>query len=320
MSTLLQSIDGYIDNISVTDRQEESIKTSLSNLEGHLKEADNLHVDSTFTNGSYERDTNIRPLDDIDLFAVLNKNKWSDENGELPSPQSVLTRIKNSLNDVSEYEGKVSQDRPCVTVRLSDKDFDVLPTFPAIGGGYMMPSSNLQSWILTDPEKLTADLDEVNRKRAYQVKKAIKAVKNWNRDHDKYIPSFHIEEVAINIFNLNDFKNLEEGIRTWYNQAETYLVKSSFKSDSDYETAVKKIGKAKEKLNDAHSKYIAGKEDEAKGIWKEVFGKEFPAVDVEEAKNFGRAITEGALKIGTGGFLSATEGRAIPASKGYFGR
>lgn len=40
MATLLQCIDGLIENISVTDRQEESIKTSISNLDGKLTEKD----------------------------------------------------------------------------------------------------------------------------------------------------------------------------------------------------------------------------------------------------------------------------------------
>ena len=62
MATLLQSIEQLIDNISITDRQEENIKNSVSNLDSHLREeGNNLFVESTFTNGSYERDTIIRP-------------------------------------------------------------------------------------------------------------------------------------------------------------------------------------------------------------------------------------------------------------------
>ena len=77
MATLLQSINQLIDNITVTDRQEENIKQSLSNIEGYLMDKESeLSVDRTFTNGSYERDTNIRPLDDIDMFAVLRFDDW----------------------------------------------------------------------------------------------------------------------------------------------------------------------------------------------------------------------------------------------------
>lgn len=91
--TLLQSIDTLIDNITVRDRQEENIKNSLSNIEGQLKTKDNgPYVDETFINGSWESDTIIRPLSDIDLFAVLNLDEWKDDNN-LPSPQSVFRYI-----------------------------------------------------------------------------------------------------------------------------------------------------------------------------------------------------------------------------------
>ena len=52
--------------------------------------------------------------------------------------------------------------------------------------------------------------------------------------------------------------------------------------------------------------------------WKEIFGKEFPTVDEEEAKNFSKALSEGSLKIGSTGALSTTAGSAIGASKGFF--
>jgi hypothetical protein len=323
--TLLQSIDQFLENITVTDRQEESIKSSLSNLNSHLLNKDNnLHVNSTFTNGSYERDTNIRPLNDIDLFAVLNFEKWKDGNGNYPKPQAVLTKIKNYLDDQDDYKGKVKQDRPCVTVVLSDKDFDVLPSFPQAGGGYLIPNHALTDWTFTYPEQLTTALDEVHRLRSYKVKPVIKAVKYWNREKGKYIPSYHIEEVAILIFTLNKFANYEEAIRRWFENAESYLISTKFDSQNDYETAVKKIKKVKEKLTEAKELYDEGKETKARRIWKDIFDKEFPAIeedddDEKEAKAFSKALSEGSLRVSSAGILSTSGGFAVTASKGYYG-
>jgi len=318
--TLLQSIAKLLDNVSVTDRQEDSIKVSLTNIEGHLKDKENgLDVKRTFTNGSYDRDTNIRPLDDIDMFAVLDREKWKDENGNLPSPQSVLTKIKNFLNDLPEYKDKVSQNRPCVTIKLSDKNFDVLPSFEEIGGGYLIPNYDLESWTFTNPDQLTTNLDDVHRLRDYKVKPTIKAVKYWNRENDKLIPSYHVEETSISIFRLNDFTNYEQSIRMWFNNAEYYLQSSKFKSNDDYTTAIKRIKKAKDNLNAAKAKYDEGKEDEAKQLWKDVFGKEFPSVDAEEAKSFAKSLVEGGLRVSSVGILSTSAGMAITASKGFYG-
>ena len=318
--TLLQSINQLIDNISVTDRQEENIKNSLSNLAGHLKDKDNdLHITTTFTNGSYERDTIIRPLDDIDTFAVLDAEKWKDEKGSLASPQSVLTKMKNYLNGLTDYKDKVSQDRPCVTVKLSDKNFDVLPSFAQDSGGYLMPNNDLQSWTYTFPEQLTTNLDNVNRVRDYKVKPTVKAIKYWNREKGKLIPSYHIEEVAISIFQMSAFTNFEQSIRIWFNNAEFYLSSGKFKSNDQYTTTFNRIASVKNKLNDAKKKYDDGKEDEAKQIWKDIFGKEFPSVDVDEAKNFSESLSQGTLKISSTGALSTSGGMAIAASKGFHG-
>jgi len=317
--TFLQHISEFIDNISVTDRQEESIKGSISNLDTHLKNKDNdLHVDRTFTNGSYERDTIIRPLNDIDMFCVLKRDKWLDENGNLPSPQSVMTKIKEYLNDQADYKDKVKQDRPCVTVHLSNKNFDVMPVFEALGGGYMMPNDDLTSWTYTYPEQLSINLDNIHRERNYKVKPTIKAIKHWNRECDKLIPSYHIEEAAINIFLINSFTNFEESIRLWYNNAEYNLFSHKFKSNDAFNTTINRIKKVKDKLNDAKNKYDEGKEDEAIAVWKKIFGNEFPTADEDEAKNFSKSLTEGTLKISTAGVLSDVSGRQVPALKGGF--
>ena len=210
MATLLLSIQTLIDNISVTDRQEENIKQSLSNIDGYLIDKENgLSVERTFTNGSYERDTNIRPLDDIDLFAVLKLDNWKDEYGNLPNPQSVLTKFKNYLDGLNDYKGKVSQDRPCVTIELSNKSFDILPSYEQTTRGYLIPNYDLKSWTYSYPEQLSTNLDHIHKLRNYKVKPTIKAVKHWNRENSKIIPSYHIEEVAISTFQIYDFKNYE---------------------------------------------------------------------------------------------------------------
>lgn len=318
--TLLQCINGLIDNITVTDRQEESIQSSLSNLNDHLRDKDNdLHVDRTFTNGSYERDTMIRPLKDIDMFAVLNRDAWKDENGNLPDPQSVLNKIKNYLNEQPDYKDKVGQDRPCVTIELSDKDFDVLPSFEELGGGYLIPNYDLKSWTYSYPEKLTIDLDNIHRQRAYKVKQTLRAVKYWNRENGKVIPSYHIEEAGISIFLIYDFSNFEQSVRIWFNNAEYNLFSQKFKSSDDYTKSMNKIKKVKDKLNEAKKKLDVGKEDEAIQIWKDIFGREFSTVSVDEAKNFSKSLSEGSLKISPAGILSTTAGVSISASKGFFG-
>lgn len=320
MATLLQKIKEMIDNISVTDKQEDTINTATNNLSSHLtKDENDLDIDSTFVNGSYERDTMIRPLDDVDIFAVLNRDEWTDDYGNLPKPQAVLTKIKNKLNSISDYKDKVTQDRPCVTVTLKAINFDVLPSFEENFGGYLIPNYDLESWTYSYPEQLTNNLNDSHRKNDYKLKDVIKAVKYWNRENKKLIPSFQIEETMISYFNINKVTNYEEAIRLWFNNAEYYLEKNKFKTNNQYDDAIKKIKSVRDKLNKA-KEHIDNKEnDEAIQIWKDVFGKEFRLSDVEEAKAFSKQLSEGSLKAASTGAISSSLGRNIPASKGFYG-
>ncbi|WP_028298599.1 SMODS domain-containing nucleotidyltransferase [Olivibacter sitiensis] len=318
--TLSQAINRFIDNISVTDRQEGNIKGSLDNIYYYLKKKDNgLQVKRTFTNGSYERDTIIRPLDDIDVFAVLDIEEWRDDYGRLPSPQNVLTAIKDYLNGVPDYKDKVKQDRPCVTIKLSDKHFDILPCFETYGGGYQIPNYDLSGWTYSYPEQLQANLDAIHKERNYKVKQVVKALKYWNRDLDKLIPSYHIEETAITIFSFYGFKNFQEGIELWFKHAGFYLESSKFKSYRRYEKTIEQVDKAVNKLEEASEKCEENKETEALLLWKDIFGRDFPTIDPEEAKNFSKAISEGTLKVAATGFLSTVSGHPINASRGYYG-
>ncbi len=319
MPTLLQSIEEMIEKISVTDRQEETIETSVNNLNGHLTHEDcDLFVEKTFTNGSWERDTILRPLDDVDVFAVLNRDEWSDENGNLPNPQTVLTNFKDYLNGIGDYKDKVSQSRPCVTIVLSKINFDVLPSFKD-GDGYRIPNHDLSSWIFSNPESLSQKLESVDEYCDYGLKKVVKAIKYWNRENEKLIPSFIIEEIAITLFETNKFSNLEEGIRLWFASAENYLNLDDFNTENAFNTSIDNIAEVKKKLDEAKNLFDANKESDAIKIWKEIFGKEFPIVDVEEAKNYSNALSQGALKVSAGGGLSETIGKTISASKGYYG-
>ncbi len=317
--TLLQSIQTLIDNINVTDRQEENISNSYNNLKTHLIDGENLSIEKVFLNGSYERHTIIRPLDDIDLFAVLNFDDYKDVQGHLPNPQSVLTKIKNYLNSLHDYEDKVTQDRPCVTVRLSDKNFDVLPCFYAGEQGYYMPNHDLQSWIITDPEGHSTKLTQVNQLRNNKVVPTVKIIKYWNRELDKLIPSYHIEEIAIRLFNTYAFTNFEESVTLWFTHSKSYIEKNKFDSQDKYEKAINNIDKAKEKIIEAHRLFTVENEpSQATLIWKDIFGREFPTLDVNEAKSFGNNLAEGTLKVSTTGLLSSSVGKSIPKSNGFF--
>ena len=260
-----------------------------------IKDNSNLSVKEVFLNGSYERDTIIRPLHDIDLFAVIDQTDYA-ENRQNQNPQSVLTKFKSYLNSLNNYKDKVKQDRPCVTVVLSDKNFDVLPSL-RISGTLYIPNSDLTGWTFTDPKTHTDNLNNVHRLRNYKVKSIVKAVKQWKRENNQNIPSFHIEEVAISVFNIWNFTNIEEGIRKWFENAEGYLQEERFKSNNEYSKVKEKISKVKGKLQEAKKLLDDKREGEAKKVWKEVFWQRISGIRCRRGKIIFRFIFKRDIKI-----------------------
>jgi len=318
MATLLQCINQFIENITPSDLQEDVVDSAYKNVEGHLTaDCCKLNIKEIFLNGSYIRGTMIRPINDIDVFAVIDDSDYYI-NGQVPNPQSVLTSFKDYLNKVDDYKDKCKQDRPCITIYLSKLHIDVLPALRH-AGALRIPSSDLKSWIITDPKTHNQNFSDLDRRCNYKAKGIVKAVKRWKNDRDLPLPSFQIEVIACQIFNLFTFKNAEEGIRLWFEYAEGYLTQDMTESYKQYEKIRDSIRATKKKIDEAKSYTEDGNHAEAIKIWKDIFKTDFPTVDVNEARSFGKAIQDGKLKWSSSVGLSTIAGSAIAASKGFYG-
>lgn len=316
--TLLQCIDSLLSKITITDKQTESVSNTYKNIKGYLLNAGNgLHGETVFQNGSYDRDTIIRPLDDIDLFFVLKKDKYVNDWRQLPNPKTILTSVKNFLNATADYKDKVKQDRPCVTINLADKKFDVLPCFGNDNDGYRIPDTALTGWVFSNPVKHSENLTAVNKKNN-KVVPLVRIIKYWNKENKKIIPSFHIEEITIEIFNTVEFTNFEEAVFHWFHNSLIFLQYDKFDNTADYEEAKKRLQKAKEKIDNAHKICFEGKEADAVKLYKEVFGDKFPTISEEEAKALNESMKSGNLKMSSTGILSTVASIAVQSTK-FFG-
>lgn len=320
MRNLQTCIDDFVSKITPTDKQEEIISTAVDNLSNHLLNEDNtLHVVDVFLNGSYLRDTIIRPVEDIDVFVVIDEEQYNS-NGVNPKPQSVLDKFKAYLNGKSDYEGKVRQSRPCVTIDLSKFHIDVLPALNK-DGVLKIPNSTLSGWTKTSPKELLDQLNNTDTKCMNMLRPVIRAIKSWKRINglDNF-PSFHIEEIAISIFDNKSIISYKDGILTWFANACTCLCSTRFDSQDDYNKTKESIKNTYATLLEAEKLLTNQDEVGAKKKWKEVFNsRDFIIIDEEEAKMFSEKLKVGELCLGERG-LSMTEGRKITQSKGFYGK
>ena len=324
MRKLENCIKDFIDGITISRDLDGRIDTSFKSLKTYLEKEDSgLHVNRVIMNGSYLRDTIIRPTVendiDIDVFVFIDEDQW-DSQGVNPKPRSVLNKFKQYLEGNGDYKGKCRQDRPCITIDLQAYHIDVLPALDK-DGTYKIPNNDLENWMSTDPESHTDRLNSVDAKMGGKVKPVIRALKKWKviEGMNKF-PSFHIEEIAMDIFDSESFTTYEEGIRIWFQNASKHLSPTRFDSKEECDAVREAIKVAKDKLNKAKALLDDNKEEDAKKLWKEVFDdRKFVIIDATEAKEFSSALTEGRLKYGAAG-LSTTAGRVIAASHGFYGK
>ncbi len=163
----------------------------------------NFTVARHFLTGSYKRHTKTRPLKDVDIFFVLDKEK---EKKYLNDPLGLLEDFRKCL--AKEYgEDKVKIGRRSVGIDLSigpDEEkicsIDAVPAFD-VGNHYQIPDNVLNKWIDTDPEIHAEEATTANKAFDGEWKPLVKMVKKWNETQGKPIkPSFLIEVMAMQIF------------------------------------------------------------------------------------------------------------------------
>lgn len=165
-------------------------------------------LDDDFLTGSYRRHTKTKPLQDVDIFCVLNA---AEEGHYLKKSSSVLIEaFRASLAD--HYgEENVTSDTRCVIVRFGkpagseaeeEKVFsiDVAPAF-ADGSDYKIPDSGTAAdWLKTNPKVHAEKATEANKNFNEEWKPLIKMIKRWNRFNSSPVSSsFLLEVMALDI-------------------------------------------------------------------------------------------------------------------------
>jgi Second Messenger Oligonucleotide or Dinucleotide Synthetase domain len=270
-------------------------QTKASELQQEVRGliAKNFTVDRDFLTGSYKRHTKTRPLKDVDIFFVLNRDK---EKKYLDKPLDLLEDIRKVLAPVY-GEDKVKIGRRSVGVDLpydpnnEDKilSIDVVPAFTS-GSHYQIPDKTLQKWINTDPEIHAEEATAANNAFDGEWKPMVKMIKKWNETQGKPIkPSFLIEVMAMQLlfppFSGGYVYELKSFFATAADRiSETWNDPAGLGSPVSDQMDASKIIVARQKLSEA-GKYIDqaiqlernGNQTGALRIWRDnIFGEMFP--------------------------------------------
>jgi len=163
----------------------------------------NFCVENDFLTGSYARHTKTRPLKDVDIFFVLDKEK---EKKYLDKPLALLEEFRKILAPVY-GETNVKTGRRSVGIDFcinpDDEDkilsIDAVPAFVS-ESHYQIPDNILNAWIKTDPRIHSEEATAANKNFDGEWKPLVKMIKKWNETQGKPIkPSFLIEVMAMQV-------------------------------------------------------------------------------------------------------------------------
>ena len=270
-------------------------QTRASTLQQEVRKlvANHFAIDRDFLTGSYKRHTKTRPLKDVDIFFVLNKEK---EKKYLEKPLSLLEDVYKILAPV--YGNTcVKIGRRSVGVDLaydpSDEDkivsIDVVPAF-ATNDHYQIPDKTLQKWIYTNPETHATEATAANNAFDGEWKPLVKMIKKWNENQGKPIkPSFLIEVMAMKLlyppFSGGYIYELKSFFATAAERiSETWEDPAGLGTPVSDQMDATKIANARQKLIDA-GKFVdqaiqmerSGNQGSALRVWRDsVFGEMFP--------------------------------------------
>jgi hypothetical protein len=182
---------------------------------------------SSFVMGSYKRHTLIRRSDpskkyDVDVMFVL------DEKEELESLLDTMEVIAASM--VDQVEGIKSYRRQRVSVGLIYDDnfsIDMVPGVANEDDTYNIFDSREAKLIKTDPMKHVSIISDLNAKNSELFVPLIKLIKRWKQENaDQTMKSFHLEMLAVQIFETTTIPDLTAGLKKFFSEA-TVLTASS---------------------------------------------------------------------------------------------
>lgn len=194
--TVSRAFDELLRRNEPSEREREDAARQHITLRETLAQAFGPELKKSFLSGSYARRTAIKPLHDIDFFAVLADRRFVNQPADAcmkpiaealrrKFPDKVVTWQRRSLN--IEFSG-------------TGIGYDIVPAIEFSGDIYQIPDRKRDGWIKTNPKKHKETLDAANQVAGNKLNPLIKLGKLWNRHQGGLISSFHLEVTAYSAF------------------------------------------------------------------------------------------------------------------------
>lgn len=289
-TTIQQAFFQFKANLEITGLQATTISSRQQSVRDVL--ASGMTVLDSFLTGSYARSTMIAPLKDadIDIFFILDPLYFNHYNGRNGGQAGLLDFTKRTLLKTYTRTPDISRNGQAVTIRFDDFVVDVVPGFNRQGGGFLMPSSITNTWISTNPKRHVELVANANQVQNGNLVPILKMLKCWNRSHSALFRSFHLEVLALQIFQGVTISDYPSGVRFYFDKARALVsqqnldpagyggdVGSYINTQEKLQEAVNRLQTAFERAIQAENLASSGYVRQAIDKWRTTFGDYFPA-------------------------------------------
>jgi len=202
------------------DTERERIKEAHTEVRGMVEDLLGEVLDTSFVMGSYKRHTLVRRLSDdekydVDVMFVLNEDE--DLEGLLNTMAVAAESIVDQVEEIESFRiQKVS-----VGLRYKDNfSIDMVPGQLNDDGTFSIYDSREQKKVKTNPLKHIEVISNLNKDRGELLKPLIKLVKRWKQENAiSTLKSFHLEMLAVKVFEETEITSLAEGLKQYFNEA-----------------------------------------------------------------------------------------------------
>lgn len=277
-----------IDNAASITSKYEEITSALNKKfrDTESKTANSLQV------GSYGRWTGIKGISDLDMLYIIPASKWNDYKDGKQS--KLLDDTKDAISD--RYpRTTVKKDRLVVQVIYSGFMVEVQPVFEQDDGSFKYPDTyNGGSWKITKPREEIKAMKEFVDQKNKNLRKLCKMARAWKNKSGVGMGGLLIDTLAYNFLkSSSDYDNRSTAFYDW--MCRDFFKYLSEEPTKDYYLALgsnQRVNvkanfqrKAKTAYEDSLKAIEAGESSSANKKWKKIFGRPFPAAEIQESKS-----------------------------------
>lgn len=198
--TVASSFTQFYDAINLSGEHRDIANTRRDDIIKTLGKS--FEIIESFSSGSIPKYTALKAHADLDVIVALHYGKHVKDK----TPTQLLQDVRESL---AEWRTGVRRNGQAVTLYYKTwPNVDIVPVSRVVDDDgkvsyYNVPNSNTDRWIVSRPKRHASAIEAKSSECGYNFRRIIKMIKHWNRIHSDYLQSYHIEVLALKVFDSN---------------------------------------------------------------------------------------------------------------------